>query len=190
VLRQRVLLGLISLDLFAVLFGGATALLPVFAADVLRSGPVGLGLLRAAPGLGAAVTAGVLALRPIERRAGLWMFGGVALFGAATIAFGLSRSLGASLLALFAMGGGDMFGVYVRNISMQLNTPDAIRGRVGAINSMFIGASNELGEFESGLTARWFGAVRAVVLGGAASLLVVASWATLFPELRRLDRLR
>jgi MFS family permease len=190
VLHQRVVLGVISLDLFAVLFGGATALLPIYAAEVLHIGPVGLGVLRSAPSVGALIAAGVLALRPINRHAGAWMFGGVALFGISTLVFGVSSSVPLSVAALLLLGCGDMVSVYVRGILVQLNTPDAIRGRVSAINSMFIGGSNELGEFESGATARWFGAVRAVLLGGALTLAVVASWMGLFPELRRLDRLR
>jgi len=189
VLHQRVVLGVISLDLFAVLFGGATALLPIYAADVLHIGPEGLGLLRAAPSVGAAITAVLLALRPIYRHAGACMFGGVGLFGISTIVFGLSRSVALSLAALLVLGSGDMLSVYVRGILVQLNTPDAIRGRVSAINSMFIGTSNELGEFESGVTARWFGAVRAVLLGGVLTLAVVGGWMGLFPQLRRLDRL-
>jgi MFS family permease len=187
--RQRTLLGLITLDLFAVLFGGATALLPIFASDVLRIGPVGLGLLRAAPGVGAALAAVLLALRPIARFAGAWMFAGVGLFGIGTLVFALSHNLVCSIAALFACGCGDMLSVNIRSILVQINTPDTIRGRVSAINMMFIGASNELGAFESGLTARWFGAVRAAALGGALTLLVVAGWMRLFPELRRLDRL-
>ncbi|HEY6452973.1 MAG TPA: MFS transporter [Steroidobacteraceae bacterium] len=190
VLHQRLVLGVISLDLFAVLFGGATALLPIFAGQVLHIGPVGLGLLRTAPGVGAAATALVLTLRPIERRAGACMFGGVCLFGLATLVFGLSRNAALSLAALFVLGCGDMLSVYVRGILVQINTPDAIRGRVSAINSIAIGASNELGEFESGLTARWLGAVRAVLLGGALTLSMVVAWMGLFPSLRRLDRLR
>ncbi len=190
VLRQRTLLALISLDLFAVLFGGATALLPIFARDVLRIGPVGLGLLRSAPGLGAAITAGTLALRPIQRHAGRTLFAGIALFGASTIAFALSRQVACSFVALFLLGCGDMLSVNIRGILVQLNTPDAIRGRVSAINMMFIGASNELGEFESGLTARWFGAVRAAALGGVLTLGVVGAWMGLFPQLRRLDHLQ
>jgi MFS family permease len=190
VLHHRVVLGVISLDLFAVLFGGATALLPIYAAEVLHIGPVGLGLLRSAPGVGAVITAGCLAARPINRHGGRWMFGGVAAFGVCTLVFGLSRSAWLSIAALLLLGCGDMLSVYVRGILVQLNTPDAIRGRVSAINSMFIGGSNELGEFESGVTARWFGAVRAVLLGGALTLAVVGAWMGLFPELRRLDRLR
>ncbi|HEX4377006.1 MAG TPA: MFS transporter [Steroidobacteraceae bacterium] len=190
VMHQRVVLGVISLDLFAVLFGGATALLPIYASDVLHIGPVGLGLLRTAPGAGAALTAGLLTLRPINRHAGLAMFGGVALFGISTLVFGASHIFVVSLLALFVLGCGDMLSVYIRGILVQLRTPDSIRGRVSAISSMFIGASNELGEFESGVTARWFGAVRAVLLGGVMTLTVVATWMGLFPELRKLDRLR
>jgi MFS family permease len=190
VLHHRAVLGVISLDLFAVLFGGATALLPIYASDVLRVGPVGLGLLRTAPSVGAAITAVLLTLRPINRHAGAVMFGGVGMFGVCTLIFGESRNFVLSLAALFVLGIGDMLSVYIRGILVQLRTPDAIRGRVSAISSMFIGASNELGEFESGLTARWFGAVRAVLLGGVLTLGVVGSWMGLFPELRKLDRLR
>jgi MFS family permease len=190
VLHQHAVLGVISLDLFAVLFGGATALLPIYASDVLHIGPVGLGLLRSAPGLGAALTAGMLTLRPINRHAGIVMFGGVGVFGVCTLIFGESRYFAVSLAALFILGCGDMLSVYIRGILVQLKTPDAIRGRVSAISSMFIGASNELGEFESGVTAKWFGAVRAVLLGGVLTLAVVGGWMALFPELRKLDRLR
>jgi MFS family permease len=190
VMQHRTVLGVISLDLFAVLFGGATALLPIYARDVLHIGPVGLGLLRTAPGVGAALTAGLLTLRPINRHAGAVMFGGVGLFGVCTLVFAVSRHFALSLAALFILGAGDMLSVYIRGILVQLRTPDAIRGRVSAISSMFIGASNELGEFESGVTARWFGAVRAVLLGGGLTLAVVLSWIGLFPELRKLDRLR
>jgi MFS family permease len=189
VLHHQVVLGVISLDLFAVLFGGATALLPIYAAEVLHIGPEGLGLLRSAPAVGAALTAALLAMRPIERHAGVCMFAGVAVFGVCTILFGLSRNVPLSLAALVFMGCGDMLSVNIRGILVQLNTPDSIRGRVSAINSMFIGTSNELGEFESGVTARWFGAVRAVVLGGVLTLAVVGAWIGLFPKLRRLDRL-
>ncbi len=188
VFSRRPVLGAISLDLFAVLFGGATALLPVFAADILHVGPVGLGTLRTAPGVGAALTAAFLATRPIERHAGRWMFGGVALFGVATIVFGLSSSFVVSLLSLFLLGVGDMVSVFVRHLLVQLETPDAIRGRVSAVSAMFIGASNELGEFESGVTAKWFGTVPAVIFGGAACIAVVFAYLRLFPELRRLDR--
>jgi MFS family permease len=188
VFSRRPVLGAISLDLFAVLFGGATALLPVFAADILHVGPVGLGTLRTAPGVGAALTAAFLATRPIERHAGRWMFGGVGLFGVATVVFGVSTSFVVSLVALFLLGVGDMVSVFVRHLLVQLETPDAIRGRVSAVSAMFIGASNELGEFESGVTAKWFGTVPAVVFGGAACVAVVLAYLRLFPELRRLDR--
>jgi hypothetical protein len=188
VFQRRTVLGAISLDLFAVLFGGATALLPMFAADILHVGPEGLGILRTAPGVGAALTAVWLARRPISRHAGAWMFGGVAVFGLATIVFGLSTSFWLSAFALFCLGAGDMVSVFVRHLLVQLETPDAIRGRVSAVSAMFIGASNELGEFESGLTASWWGPVRAVTLGGIACLVVVAGYLKLFPELRRLDR--
>jgi MFS family permease len=188
VISKKALLGAISLDLFAVLFGGATALLPVFATDILHVDSAGLGLLRAAPGAGAAVVAVVLGLHAIERNAGRWMFGGVAVFGIATITFGLSTNFWLSLFVLALLGAGDMVSVFVRQLLVQLETPDAIRGRVSAVNSMFIGASNELGEFESGVTARYLGTVRAVVLGGFATLIVVASYMKIFPELRKLDR--
>ena len=190
VLHQKALLGAISLDLFGVLFGGATALLPAFAQDVLHVGPAGLGMLRTATGVGAALTAITLVLSPIERHVGRWMFAGVSLFGAATVVFGLSRSFALSFAALVLLGAGDMVSVYIRQVLIQLETPDAIRGRVSAVGSMFVGASNELGEFESGLTARWFGLMPAVVLGGAVTLAVVGSYLKLFPELRGMDRFR
>jgi MFS family permease len=187
--RSRpIVLGAISLDLFAVLFGGATALLPVFARDILETGPEGLGVLRSAPAFGAGVTALVLGFRPIERYVGRWMFGGVALFGCSIIVFGLSTSFALSLVALIVLGVGDMISVYIRHLLIQLETPDAIRGRVSAVNSVFIGASNELGEFESGVTAVWFGLVRSVVIGGVATLAVAGLWMHFFPTLRRLDR--
>ena len=182
VLQRRRVLGVISLDLFA--------LLPVFASDILRVGPAGLGLLRTAPAVGSGLMALLLSWRPIERYGGAVMFGGVALFGLATLVFGASRSFPLSLAALVLAGSGDMCSVYVRGILVQTNTPDAIRGRVSAISSMFIGTSNQLGGFESGLTAKWFGTVPAVLLGGALTLVVVATWMGLFPELRRLDRMR
>jgi MFS family permease len=190
VLNRRTVFGAISLDLFAVLFGGATALLPAFASDILHVGPAGLGVLRTAPGIGAAFTALAVGIKPIERKVGRWMFGGVALFGASTIVLGLSRSFWISLVALVVLGAGDMISVYIRGILVQLETPDAIRGRVSAVSSMFIGASNELGEFESGVTARWFGVVRAVVIGGTATLIVVGAYLKLFPGLRRMDGFR
>ena len=185
---KPIVLGAISLDLFAVLFGGATALLPALAHDVLHTGPTGLGLLRTAPGAGAALCSVALAFYPITRRVGLWMFGGVGLFGCATIVLGATTSLAVALLALFLMGMGDMVSVYIRHLLVQFETPDAIRGRVSAVNSVFIGASNELGEFESGLTAGWFGLVRAVLFGGAATVLVTLTWALGFPVLSRMDR--
>jgi MFS family permease len=186
---RPIVLGAISLDLFAVLFGGATALLPAYASDILQVGPQGLGLLRTAPGVGAALTAILLAFKPMSHRVGHWMFGGVALFGLATVVFGVSQSFWLSLAVLFILGAGDMVSVYIRHMLVQLETPDAIRGRVSAVNAVFIGASNELGEFESGLTAAWFGLVPAVVVGGVATLLVTVVWMWRFPALRRLDRL-
>jgi len=187
--RSRpVILGAISLDLFAVLFGGATALLPAYASDVLHVDSAGLGLLRTAPGAGAALTAVVLSFTPISRRVGRWMFDGVLLFGAATVLFGLSENFQLSMVALVLMGAGDMVSVYIRHMLVQLETPDAIRGRVSAVNSVFIGASNELGEFESGLTAAWFGLVPAVIIGGIATLVVTALCMWRFPVLRNMDR--
>jgi MFS family permease len=185
---KPLILGAISLDLFAVLFGGATALLPIFARDILHAGPVGLGLLRTAPGIGAALCAIALAITPVARRVGAWMFGGVAVFGAATIVFALSRSFGVTLLALGLLGAADMVSVYIRHLLVQLQTPDQIRGRVSAVSAVFIGASNELGEFESGVTAKWFGAVRAAVLGGFLTLAVTGLWIRLFPALWRMDK--
>jgi len=185
---KRLVLGAISLDLFAVLFGGATALLPVYAADVLHVGPTGLGWLRTAPGVGAAVCGAALGLFPITRRIGHWMFGGVIVYGVATVLFGLSASFWLSLGALVVMGAGDMVSVYIRHLLVQLETPDEIRGRVSAVNAVFIGASNELGEFESGVTAAWFGTVPAVVIGGLATLTVAGVWTRRFPELWKLER--
>ena len=186
--RRRPLLGAISMDLFAVLFGGAAALLPAYAADILHVGPAGLGWLRAAPGMGAAATGAWLTWRPIGRHAGRAMFLGVALFGVATIVFGASTNYWLSLAALALLGASDMVSVFVRNVLVQLETPDAMRGRVGAVSAMFIGASNELGEFESGLTAAWWGLEPAVLVGGLATLAVAGLWAHRFPALRRLDR--
>jgi MFS family permease len=187
---NQVILGAIALDLFAVLLGGATALLPIYARDILRSGPWALGALRSAPALGAAVTGVVLALRPIERRSGAKMLTCVAIFGAGTIVFGLSRNFALSLVALAVIGAADMVSVVVRSALVQLATPDAMRGRVSAVNMVFIGASNELGEFESGLTAQLFGTVQSVVIGGIGTLLVVALWVWRFPKLRGVDRLQ
>ena len=189
--RQRpVILGAISLDLFAVLLGGATALLPVFARDILSAGPEGLGLLRSAPAFGAAVVALGLARRPMDRRIGVKMFAAVGVFGLATIVFGLSRDFTLSLVALAVLGASDMISVFVRQSLINFATPDEMRGRVGAVTSLFIGASNELGEFESGITAALFGTVAAVILGGIGTLGVVALWMRLFPPLRTVDRLR
>ncbi|MQA20261.1 MFS transporter [Rugamonas rivuli] len=185
---KPVVLGAISLDLFAVLFGGATALLPALAHDVLHVGPTGLGMLRTAPGAGAALCSIALAFFPITRRVGLWMLGGVAVFGVGTLVLGATSTFIIALVALFLMGAGDMISVYVRHLLVQYETPDAIRGRVSAVNSVFIGASNELGEFESGLTAGWMGLTRAVLFGGAATLAVTGAWAVLFPVLSRMDR--
>ena len=188
--RSRpIVLGSISLDLFAVLFGGATALLPIYAGEILAVGPVGLGIMSAAPAVGAATMATTLSVRPIRSHAGLWLFGGVVAFGLATIVFGLSTSFALSLVALVIMGAGDMVSVYIRHLLVQLETPDEIRGRVSAVNSVFIGASNELGQFESGLTAAWWGVVPAVVVGGLATLAVAAIWSRTFGTLWRLDRL-
>ncbi len=187
--KNRIIFGAISLDLFAVLFGGAIALLPIFARDILHTGPRGLGLLRSAPAAGAIIVAILLAYRPLRRRAGVVMLSCVALFGVATIAFGLSRSFGLSLVALAVAGAVDMVSVFIRHTLVLLNTPDDMRGRVAAVNNVFIGASNELGEFESGLTAAWLGAVPAVVVGGVGTCLVVLICAVLFPALRDADQL-
>jgi len=184
VFRRRTVLGAISLDLFAVLFGGATAMMPIFASEVLHTGPVGYGMLRAAPGVGAALVAAILAFSPIQRNVGRWMFSGVALYGVATIVFGLSTVFWLSLCALFVLGAGDMVSVFVRHLLVQLETPDEIRGRVSAVSSMFVGASNELGEFESGVAARVLGLVPSVVLGGIVTLTVVAAYLKIFPGLR------
>src|SRR5437773_5280572 len=183
------ILGAISLDLFAVLLGGATALLPVYARDILDTGPWGLGLLRSSTAVGALAMAIYLARRPLKRHAGRLMFGAVALFGVATVIFGVSRSFTLSLVALAVMGSSDMVSVVVRSSLVQLQTPDAMRGRVSAVNALFIGTSNQLGEFESGVTHAWFGVVPSVVIGGLGTLLVVGLWMRLFPSLVRVDRL-
>ncbi len=185
---RRVVLGAISLDLFAVLLGGATALLPIYASDVLHVGPTGLGLLRTAPGVGAALTALLLIYTSMTRHVGRWMFGGVALFGVMTVIFGLSEHFFLSLVALFLLGAGDMVSVYIRHMLIQLETPDAIRGRVSAVSSVFIGASNELGEFRAGVAAAWIGLKPAVVFGGVATLVIAALWTKWFTELRTVDR--
>ncbi len=186
---EKVVLGAISLDLFAVLLGGATALMPIFARDILTLGPWGLGLLRAAPGLGAIVMAIFLAAYPLKHRAGVYMFIGVALFGVGTIIFGVSTNTEVSIAALALMGAADMVSVYVRESLIALWTPDQLRGRVNAVNMVFVGASNELGEFRAGTMASIFGAVPAVVIGGIGTLAVAAIWASSFPKLRRIDAL-
>jgi MFS family permease len=186
--EQKLILGSISLDLFAVLLGGAVALLPVYAREILHTGPWGLGLLRSAPGVGAAAMAVLLAHRPLKRRVGATMLWCVAGFGVFTIVFGLSRNLYVSLVALLLCGASDMVSVVIRALLVQLGTPDEMRGRVNAVDMLFIGASNQLGEFESGLTAAWFGTVPAVVLGGMGTLAVIAIWAWKFPELRQAEQ--
>ena len=186
---NKIVFGAISLDLFAVLLGGATALLPVFSRDILHAGPQGFGILRAGPAIGATLVAAGLASFPIRRHAGMIMFGGVALFGAATIVFGISTWLPLSVLALAILGAADMLSVYVRQTLVQIVTPDQMRGRVAAVSSLFIGASNELGEFESGVVARFLGPVGAAVFGGVGALIVTGLWANLFPALRKADRL-
>lgn len=186
--HKKVILGAVSLDLFAVLFGGAVALLPAYASDILHVGPDGFGWLRAAPGIGAAVVAITLAWRPITQHVGAKMFAGVAVFGAATVVFGLSHDFLVSMAALVVVGASDMVSVYIRHMLVQLETPDAIRGRVSAVNAVFIGASNELGEFESGVTAAWWGLKPAVVVGGLASIAIAGIWIRGFPGLRRIDR--
>ncbi len=189
VAETKLLLGSISLDLFAVLLGGAVALMPIFAQQVLHAGPSGLGLLRAMPSLGALAVSLTLVFRPIKRRAGKTMLVCVGIFGAATVLFGLSRSLWLSMLALLLVGASDMVSVVIRSSVLQLATPPEMRGRVSAVNWLFIGASNEFGEFESGLTAHWWGAVPAVIVGGVGSLIVTAVSAGIFPALRRADAL-
>jgi MFS family permease len=187
--HRPVVLGAISLDLFAVLLGGAVALLPVFARDVLHTGPMGLGLLRSAPAAGAALMAFALTHFPIERRSGTYLFVAVAIFGMATVGFGLSRNFYLSLAMLFVTGASDMISVFIRSSLINFATPDPMRGRVGAVNMLFSGASGELGEFESGMTAAWFGTIPAVIIGGLGTLVVVATWMWLFPPLRNVDRL-
>jgi MFS family permease len=187
--RSKVVLGAISLDLFAVLLGGATALLPVFARDVLKVGAEGFGVLRAGPAIGATTMAIFLASRPIRQRAGAVMFSAVAVFGASTIVFALSRSIWLSVAALAVLGAADMISVYIRQTLVQILTPDAMRGRVAAVSTLFVGASNELGEFESGVTARFLGPIGACLFGGIGALVVTGLWLALFPSLRKGDRL-
>ena len=187
---RPIVLGAISLDLFAVLLGGAVALLPVFARDVLHAGPLGLGLLRSAPAAGAALMAFTLGRFPIERESGhASCYVAVAIFGLATVVFGLSQNFYLSLGALLVTGAADMISVFVRSSLINFATPDPMRGRVGAVNMLFIGASGELGEFESGMTAAWLGTIPAVVIGGIGTLAVVGIWMWLFPPLRKVDRL-
>jgi len=187
--REKLILGAISLDLFAVLLGGAVALLPVYAREILSAGPWGLGVLRSAPGVGAGVMAIAIAHNPLKRRTGATMLACVAGFGLATVLFGLSRSFVLSVVALVLVGATDMVSVIVRATLIQVATPDEMRGRVNAVDMIFIGASNELGQFESGVTAEWFGAVPAVILGGVGAIVVTGLWAWMFPELRKVDRL-
>jgi MFS family permease len=187
--RKKLILGAISLDLFAVLLGGAVALLPVYAREILHTGPWGLGLLRTAPGVGAAIMAVALAHRPLRGRAGATLLWAVAGFGVLTIVFGLSRNLTVSLIALLLLGASDMISVIIRATLTQLATPDEMRGRVTAVDMIFIGTSNEFGQFESGVTAQWFGTVPAVVLGGIGTLVVIGIWTWLFPELRQAGEL-
>ena len=187
--QQKLVLGSISLDMFAVLLGGAVALLPVYAREILHTGPWGLGLLRSAPGVGAGTMALLLAHRPLRGRVGATMLWCVAGFGVFTIVFGLSHSMVVSLVALALVGASDMVSVVIRGTLVQLATPDEMRGRVNAIDMLFIGTSNEFGQFESGITAQWFGTVPAVVLGGIGTLVVIAIWAWRFPELRQADQI-
>lgn len=190
-IRARpVVLGVISLDLFAVLLGGATALLPIFARDILHTGPWGLGLLRAAPAVGALLTSLWLTRRSMERRVGSIMFASVAGFGVATLIFAVSQVLWLSMAALLALGAFDMISVVIRGALVQLETPDAMRGRVSAVNAIFINTSNQLGEFESGVLAAWVGAIGATLIGGIGTLVVVALWMAMFPALRRRQRLQ
>ncbi len=185
---RRRLLGVVTLDLFVVLLGGVTALLPIYARDILQVGPIGLGLLRSAPAVGALMTALVLSRHPIERHIGHKMFAVVAIYGLATIVFGISTWFPLSLLALVVLGASDAVSIVVRFSLVQIETPDAMRGRVSAINYLFVGSSNTLGDFESGTVAAWLGTVPSVLIGGFGSLLVAAIWMLLFPDLRRIDR--
>jgi len=187
--REKLILGAISLDLFAVLLGGAVALLPVYAREILNAGPWALGFLRSAPGVGAGMMAIAIAHRPLKNRAGATMLWCVAGFGLCTVIFGVSRSFAISLLALFLVGATDMVSVIVRATLIQVKTPDEMRGRVNAVDMIFIGASNELGQFESGITAQWFGAVPAVILGGIGAIVVTGLWAWMFPQLRKVNEL-
>ena len=187
--HRKEVLGAISLDLFAVLLGGATALLPIFARDILHVGPWGLGLLRSAPAVGALAMSLYLTRHPIQHKAGKTMFASVAIYGASTLVFGLSTSFMLSMAALAVSGAFDMVSVVIRQSLVQLDTPNEMRGRVSAVNAIFIGASNQLGEFESGITAGWFGAVPSVIIGGVGTLVIVGTWMKLFPQLAKRERL-
>jgi MFS family permease len=187
--KNKFILGAISLDLFAVLLGGAVALLPVYAREILKIGATGLGVLRSAPGVGAVLTSVLVAHWPLRRRAGAAMLWCVFAFGLFTVVFGISKNFWLSLCMLFLIGASDTVSVIVRSTMTQLGTPDEMRGRVSAVNLVFIGASNEVGQFESGLTAQWLGTVPAVVLGGIGTMAVVALWSWLFPSIRKLDKL-
>jgi MFS family permease len=186
--RCQAVMGAMMFDLVSTLFGGVTALLPIYARDILDIGPWGAGLLRSAPALGGLLAAVILTRFPVRRRAGLYMYAGFALYGAATIVFGVSESVALSIISLMAVGGGDMMSSVVRQTLIQISTPDEMRGRVFAVNSLFIGTSGQLGAFRAGVTAAWFGAVGSVVLGGCAVFATVALWTWLFPSLRRVDR--
>jgi MFS family permease len=188
--RHKVVLGAISLDLFAVLLGGATALLPMFAKDVLHVGPWGLGILRAAPAVGGLLMAALMARRPLDKRVGHWMFGSVAVYGLAILVFALSRDFTLSFVALAVSGAGDMVSVVIRQSLVQLETPDEMRGRVSAVNGTFIQASNQLGEFRAGAIAAWLGPVGSVVAGAIGTMIVVVLWIRLFPPLVKRDRMR
>ena len=187
--REKLVLGAISLDMFAVLLGGAVALLPVYAKEILQTGPWGLGILRSAPGVGAGIMAIVIAYKPLRKHVGATMLWCVAAFGLFTVLFGISRSMTISLIALFMVGATDMVSVIVRGTLIQVATPDEMRGRVNAVDMIFIGASNELGQFESGVTAQWFGTIPAVILGGVGAIVVTGLWAWMFPELRKVSQL-
>jgi len=185
---RRRLLGVVTLDLFVVLLGGVTALLPIFARDILAAGPIGLGLLRSAPAAGALITAVLLSRYPVERHIGPKMFAVVAIYGVTTIVFGLSTWLPLSMMALALLGAADSLSVVIRFSLVQIETPDAMRGRVSAVNYLFVGSSNTLGEFESGTVAAWLGPIAAVLIGGVGSLMISGIWMLLFPDLRRIDR--
>lgn len=186
---REIILGAISMDLFAVLLGGATALLPIYAKDILHIGAFGLGVLRSAPAVGAVVMSFLLGFFTLKRNVGKIMYTSVAVFGVATVFFALSSNFYLSLLALIILGASDMISVVIRQTLVQLNTPDSMRGRVAAVNMLFIGTSNQLGEFESGITAAWFGTVPAAALGGLGTLIVVGLWMHLFPELYKSDKM-